>query len=316
MKHTILFASLALIFSLWFSILTPADRFPDPDAFYHITMARLTAERGPVSQFPWLDLTTLGDHFADQHFLFHVLQIPFLSLGDTLFAESVSSITFAVICMLGIAFGFYRLRVKLFWLWPILLAFSQPLCTRLVQGKASPLAILLWFLGISLLLHNKGDHTTLPRNTKYLLIRQAGVIQNTKFKYLVMGFIGLLYSLTHGGWILLPLSLFIIILGSIIADKFLGNASFRTAIKNSPWQFFIASLAGIVLGLILHPGRKEILPLLWIQVVQIGIATPRILKLGTEWNTAVGGDIIGLFGVFLPILLLALVGLYLAPHSL
>jgi len=37
--------------------------FGDPDAYYHLEMARRTAVSGPVLEFPWLPLTTLSEHF-------------------------------------------------------------------------------------------------------------------------------------------------------------------------------------------------------------------------------------------------------------
>ncbi|MFZ6015555.1 MAG: hypothetical protein ACOYUZ_04350 [Patescibacteria group bacterium] len=298
MKDLTIFFALGLLFSVWFTILTPADRFADPDAFYHITMARLITEHGPVTQFPWLDMTTLGDHFADQHFLFHVLQIPFLYFLDPLTAARISSIVFAVICMLGISFVFYKLRVKLFWLWPILLAFSQPFCTRLIQGKASPLAILFYLLGLSIVLIHLPD--------------SRFQIPDSKLRLVLIFFVSLFYSLSHGGWILLPISILTLLLTDLVYAKFICKTA-KFQILNSKFFCLIASLSGIAIGLAIHPGRNDLLSLLWIQIAQIAIATPRILRLGAEWNSVWGGDIIGLFAVFLPILLLALVGFFLSP---
>ncbi|MDF1497391.1 MAG: hypothetical protein P1P90_05025 [Patescibacteria group bacterium] len=331
MKTKYIFIALTIFFLSWFSFITPRDRFADPDAFYHITVAKLISEQGPLTDFTWLDLTTLGSHFADQHFLFHVLQIPFLKIFDPLTASRISSIFFAVLCMLGISLIFYKLKLKPWWLWPILLAFTQPFTTRLIQGKASPLAILFWFVGIGVVLfclqRDKLTPTPLLRSreglkvnleTPPLLILREGAkgvslkqpnffaIRYVSLKALAkwdqlsaISLLSFLFTLTHGGWILLPVSIFVIILSYLFLQKS------KFVVRNSLFML-VASITGCLAGLIVHPNRSELLSFLKVQLFDVAVATPRILRMGTEWNTSSIESIISMFGVFAIILLLTL----------
>ncbi|MDD5438533.1 MAG: hypothetical protein PHC70_05350, partial [Patescibacteria group bacterium] len=273
----------------WFSILMPWDKLPDPDAFYHATMAKLTWKSGPVTSFPWLDLTSLGSHFADQHFLFHVIQSPFVALLGLTQGSSVSSLLLATLSLLGLAFVFYRLRLKPFWLWPILLALSNPFSTRMVLGKASPLAVLLWMIGL------------------------AAVINSSPWIIFTVSF---LFALTHGGWIILPGSILILIVGQALHHKAIDNQSWFASIKSANWTALLSSLLGIASGILIHPGRSELLSLLWVQVIKIGVLTPQnILPMGIEWEAASPGAFIAMTSVFGIILLLIVPGLIFARNS-
>lgn len=77
--YSAMFLSIFFLY-LWIQS-TPS--FLDPDSFYHLKMAKLIAERGPILHFPWLQFTVLKDYFVDHHFLYHVLGIPFIMIfGD------------------------------------------------------------------------------------------------------------------------------------------------------------------------------------------------------------------------------------------
>jgi hypothetical protein len=292
MKTRLIFLALTVFFISWFSFITPTERFADPDAFYHITIAKLILEQGPITNFPWLDLTTLGTHYADQHFLFHTLQIPFLKLFSPLDASRISSIFFAVICMLSVTLIFFKLKLQHWWLWPILLAFTQPFCTRLIQGKASPLAILFWFVGVGTLLY----------------VYRVGKVSNIS-STLIMGTTALLFTLTHGGWILLPVSLLLIILGDMIYQRFFLSKTARYKILDTRYSIpLVSSLIGCTLGILVHPNREALFSFLKVQLFDVAIATPQVLRLGTEWNTSNIESIISMFGIFGIIILLVSLG--------
>jgi len=55
-----------------------ARGFGDPDGYYHVAMAELFGEGASGPAFPWLPYTLLGEHFSDQHFLYHGLLNLFL----------------------------------------------------------------------------------------------------------------------------------------------------------------------------------------------------------------------------------------------
>jgi hypothetical protein len=350
MKTKLTFLALTIFFLSWFSFITPQDRFADPDAFYHITIAKLISEQGPLIDFPWLDLTTLGTHFADQHFLFHILQIPFLKIFDPLTASRISSILFAVLCMLGITLIFYKLKTQLWWLWPILLTFTQPFTTRLVQGKASPLAILFWFVGVGTVLWfvgvykltpfapslkiNRGGVTKINRflQVSLLILRERFRVSLNqlnlpaiRYQLSSISFLSFLFTLTHGGWILLPVSIFVIIIGDLISKKIFKKPISQHLLNKEDGRMYqtifrylsplFASLTGCFLGLLVHPNCSELLSFLKVQLFDVAVATPRILRMGIEWNTSSIENIISMFGVFAIILLLISLGAILSNHK-
>lgn len=293
------FCFLLFAFCAWFSVLMPWDKLPDPDAFYHATMAKLTWERGPITDFPWLDLTTLGEHYADQHFLFHVLQSPFVHYLGLAQGSRVSSLLFATLSLMGVCFVFYRLRLRPFWLWPLLLALANPFSTRMVLGKASPIAIVLWLIGLS---------AALTPSRLHPVTKQGG---------LGLVFIAsLLFALTHGGWIILPGSILILIIGQVVYFKAIENKKWLESITGAHWFSLVSSVLGIIVGLLLHPGRNEMFQLLWIQVIKIGLITPQgILPMGVEWEAASPGAMLAITSVFGIILLLIIPGLIFARLS-
>ena len=53
---------------------------PDADIFYHFAVAKLYLKEGFVSRLPWPEIAIQSKEFTDYHFLFHLIQIPFLLL--------------------------------------------------------------------------------------------------------------------------------------------------------------------------------------------------------------------------------------------
>ncbi len=297
MKIVLQFFAATLVLAVWFSVLMPWDKLPDPDAFYHATMAQLTWNGGPVTSFPWLDLTTLGGHFADQHFLLHVIQSPFVHFWGLVQGSRVSSLAFSVLSLIGVCFIFYKLGLRPFWLWPLLLALSNPFSTRMVLGKASPLVVLFWLIGLAVAF----NFSRRPLFT---------------FHFPLILFVSFLFALTHGGWIILPGSILVLLIGQIIYFKTIENQKWLESIKSANWISLLASLVGVLIGLVVHPGRSELFSLLWVQVIKIGLITPQgILPMGIEWEAASPGALVAMTSVFGIILLLVIPGLIFARDN-
>ena len=344
-KDIAIFAGLTYVFAAWFAFLMPWNLFPDPDAFYHAVMAQMTWFHGPVSKFPWLDLTSLGQHFSDQHYLLHVIEGPFVQLFGLMNGSRISSIFFAVICMLGLTVVFYILKLRPYWLWPLLLITTSPFCMRLVQGKASPLAILLWMFGIAACLkimtstfvipaEDFGElpskisgpgSTKSPRSEPVEGSRTAGIQKENetgksklliKWKWHICLFVcSVLFALTHGGWIILPGSIFLLLMGQVFFAHVDGQLAWKQAIKQVSWPLLATSVVGVVVGLLLHPGTIELLSLLYVQVIKIAIFTPRQLSMGNEWGAATVGDSLGMSAIFGVLLVLAIAGMFVAPKK-
>ncbi len=235
----------------------PWHSFSDPDAFYHAHMAYLLLHHGPIRSFPWLDLTTLGTAFADHHFLFHVFEAPFVAIfgwanGARLTAVALGglflSLTYACLRWLGIRHP---------WFWVCVLALTEPLLFRISLAKASPLALTLFVCGLS---------------------------AAWKRRPVLVGVVALLFALSHGGWLFLVGSLFLISIGDVIYSRYLENASWRVAIRSSLWRECLAAVGGVVLGTIIHPNFPQNISFLWVQIVKIGLETPYAhVILGREW---------------------------------
>ena len=260
MKRTLEALSVLLVSALFFSLFQPWGAFRDPDAFYHAKMSSLLLQHGVVTHFPWLDLTTLGQQFVDQHFLYHIVDAPFVFFFGMLPGHQVGSVFFAA-CFITTFFLILKwLRVSHAALWTVLLGVLPPMIARLNLGKASPLALLFFFLGLV---------AVMKRSWKALLVVMP------------------LYVMTHGGW---PL-LFI-----ILAAYFLGEVLYETMVREHPWKklgtlfdtrtikTILALFAGTLLGILIHPYRAGLLSFLQTQIFSIGVQTPfDQVILGIEW---------------------------------
>jgi len=293
MKKRYVFILLTFYFVAWFSWLLPWDKIVDPDAFYHIKMAQIIHTQGVVRDFSWLDLTILKDYFVDQHYLFHLIESGFLYLFSPLLAMRIVAIFLAVILFLFIAYLFSVFDKRYYWLWVVMLSWHQPLATRVIQGKASPLVILLYLIGIYLvILFFKSD-----RKIK------------TYFLYFLMFLVSFLFALSHGGWIILLISILILLFGNVFFEININKFSFLRAVKSTPWLFFIFSLFGIGIGLFIHPNRDNVFRFLWVQIVDVFFKSAPNIALGTEWR---GIDLMsflflsGLFGLMSLIFILGL----------
>ena len=100
---------------------------PDNDGFYHIKLAHLMRTEGLKPDFPWLPLTILNqDEFYDHHFLFHLLQIPFLWFFEPVTAAKIAAVTFGSLAIFSVYWLLYRYKVDYLLLWLIALLVWQP----------------------------------------------------------------------------------------------------------------------------------------------------------------------------------------------
>lgn len=83
----------------------------DTDAYYHLAVARLYGTHGFVNTLDWARFSIMRDGFGDKDFLFHVLLMPFATLGDAshggvialalLDALVAAALTYAAVAALG-----------------------------------------------------------------------------------------------------------------------------------------------------------------------------------------------------------------------
>ncbi|NJM54222.1 MAG: hypothetical protein HC846_13070 [Blastocatellia bacterium] len=97
-----LFAIAMVLTVLQFS--TDAVCCGDWDGYYHIRWSALLWENFSqgkwLPEFNWLPLTVLGpETYADHHFLFHLLQIPFLWFFEPVMAAKVAAVVFGTLAI-------------------------------------------------------------------------------------------------------------------------------------------------------------------------------------------------------------------------
>ncbi len=133
----------------------------DWDGYYHIKWSSLLWENFRhgkwLPSFDWLPLTVLNPRdYADHHFLFHLLQIPFLWFFEPVTAAKVSTVFYATLAIFSIYWMIFRYGIKhqLIWLAAILTC-ANAFYYRMNMGKAPPLTIIISVLGIHLLFQRK-----------------------------------------------------------------------------------------------------------------------------------------------------------------
>jgi hypothetical protein len=133
----------------------------DWDGYYHIKWSSLLWENFKhghwLPTFQWLPLTVLNPHdYADHHFLFHLLQIPFLWFFEPVTAAKVAAITFSTLAIFSVYWMMFRYGVKYQLLWlAALMTCSNAFFYRMNMAKAPPLTIIISVLGIHLLFQRK-----------------------------------------------------------------------------------------------------------------------------------------------------------------
>ncbi len=138
----------------------------DWDGYYHIKWSSMLWENFKhfkwLPTFEWLPLTVLNPaDYADHHFLFHLLQIPFLWFFQPVTAAKVATVVYATLAIFSLYWMLYRYGVKhqLIWLAAIMTC-SNAFFYRMNMGKAPPLTIIITVLGV---------HLLFQRNYKWLL---------------------------------------------------------------------------------------------------------------------------------------------------
>ncbi len=129
----------------------------DWDGYYHIKWSKLLWDNFSqfkwLPTFEWLPLTVLNPQdYADHHFLFHLLQIPFLWFLEPVTAAKVAAIFYASLAIFSVYWLIYRYDVKHQLIWfAAIMTCSNAFFYRMNMAKAPPLTIIITVLGIHLL---------------------------------------------------------------------------------------------------------------------------------------------------------------------
>ena len=233
----------ALAVMSWIQFAGPA--ILDNDGYYHIRWAEMLRESAPrLPRFQALPLTTLDERdYADHHFLFHVLLVPF-TLGDQRVGAKLAAAFFAsagIASLFGLLVA-YRVPWRWLWLAP-LLASSEPFLYRMSMTRAPGLSLAL--LGIA----------------AYLVLQR---------KLLLIGLVAFAFTWAYS---LFPLILAFALMHSIAAYVAERRIDFAQA---------LAAFSGIVLGLVVNPYFPQNLALFRAHL-SMKLAATFPVAVGGEW---------------------------------
>ncbi|MGH9948540.1 MAG: hypothetical protein ACRD6X_15285 [Pyrinomonadaceae bacterium] len=133
----------------------------DWDGYYHIRWSSLLWENFSqfkwLPEFKWLPLTVLNPHdYNDHHFLFHLLQIPFLWFFEPVMAAKISTIVFSTLAIFSVYWLLFRYKVDHLLIWfAAILTCANMFYYRMNMAKAPPLTIIFSIAGIYFLFERR-----------------------------------------------------------------------------------------------------------------------------------------------------------------
>jgi hypothetical protein len=208
--------------------------FFDADTGYHLAVARLTRTHGVLHSFPWTSFSWLEHHYVDKELLFHWLLVPLSGLDPTWAARIAGTALGAG--LLGVMHALLRReRVDRAGLWVLLtLASSSAFIWRFALVRPHMLSIPL-----------------------ALLVLWAA----TRRSWGVLGTACLLFPLCYTAWHL-PVALVL-----------LAELARMAAGERPDWRPLGLSLAGVGIGVSVHPNFPENLAFFWIQNFGVLVST-------------------------------------------
>ncbi|PJZ83944.1 hypothetical protein [Leptospira harrisiae] len=256
--------AILLGFTLYGILLFAFAGVPDADIFYHFAVAKLYLKEGFVSRLPWPDIGIQSQEFTDYHFLFHLIQIPFLLLP---IEETISIKIFILISITN-----------------LLYQVTKYLNTE--SPNVSPYLIVIFFILGSVLftgrmLFGRGN---LLFFTLYFAILRIWNIKHLKWIF----FLSFLSVWSYSGFpFLFFTGLFILILQN--------NKEQR--------KIFLTSVIGIIFGLVIHPSFPFQFKGYFIELVIQSFPPPGVEAIA-EWLPPTRDILILGFLPMLPLLLL------------
>ncbi|MBI4383375.1 MAG: hypothetical protein HY579_05000 [Nitrospinae bacterium] len=209
-----------------------APNIPGFDGYYHIKFAEITRNEGIVKSFPWFQQTYWKDYFVDQHFLFHLLLVPFTH-GDLTQGAKTAAVVFCALMVSVFHTVLRGARVPCPWAWTVVLSIGSPeFLYRMALPRAPVLALALLFLGF------------------YSLYKK---------NRLGLFFLGFVFVWLYGGFTLLVVFAGLWFLSERVLEKKLDRPTIYVFIS------------GILAGLIVNPYFPENIAFIYTQTFAAGI---------------------------------------------
>lgn len=242
--------------SFFFALTTAPASFIDPDAFYHMTMSQLMLDqRGVITEFPWLQFTTLKEAYVDHHLLYHILLIPFIAACGQPIGLKIATVVLGAGVITTIFLVLRSLAVRHAWVWSLVLLFSYDFVFRLSLGKANSLSLIILFAGF------------------------FAVVRKQRRLLAVLAFC---YVWAYGGFVQLLVLACVasaVRIGALLVRK---QTSLKHILRECAEPSYV--LAGMIAGLVIHPSFPLNFSFLWEQVVQIALINYQdTIPVGLEW---------------------------------
>ena len=227
----IIFFSLTFIF--FYNLQFTTTNIPGYDGYYHIKIAEILKNEGFIKKFPWLQMTDLKDHFVDQHFLYHILLIPFTYFG-LIEGAKLSAVFFASAMVLTFYLFLKGTGIRFPFIWSLgLLSSSYPFLFRMCLPKAPAIALIFLFAGL------------------YTIFKK---------KYFMLALVSFCFVWLYVGFTIIILFSFLAFLGIFLVKR-------DFAIK-----IILFPLIGSAAGLIINPYFPYNLKFIFIQTTKAGIS--------------------------------------------
>ncbi len=253
-----LFAIVLLMTLLQFS--TQAICCGDWDGYYHIKWSSLLWEnfrQGKwLPEFVWLPLTVLNPQdYADHHFLFHLLQIPFLWFFEPVTAAKTAAVFYGSLAIFSVYWLMFRYQVDYLLVWlAALLTCASSFLFRINMAKAPPLTIIITIIGI------------------YLLFER-------KYKWLLPLMFAFVWTYS-----LFPLLLFAAFFWTLILA---WNE------RRFEWRPLAYTVGGMILGNIINPYFPQNLWLFWEHFyTKFKVGSDFVVSVGGEWYPYSGQELL------------------------
>lgn len=286
------------IFSFAFLLLLGLQASPvfaDPDSFYHAKMAVLMRDQGLITQFPWLDLTVLGQTYTNQHLLYHVALIPFVTLLPPLMGVKLATVFFGAILATVVYWLLRSFNVRWAFLFVVILLLIRPFVFRISLAKAPSTSLIFLIVGLGWIFHYH--------------LKRLGVLAFTYVWY-------------YGGFALLGVSAVVYALTSTAMNRLtrlnvhqrvnkifslIGRHARRERQRRMDLWVVATVLIGTVAGLIINPYFPTNLAFYSHQLINIGVINFRnVIGVGGEWYPYAFADLVSASAFASLLILLAL----------
>lgn len=244
---------------IFFGFFQAQPYIADNDAFYHAKMAVLMKEQLIIDNFSWMQISTLKNNFADHHFLYHLILIPFTWLFTPLVAVKIAAVLLTSLAITAIYWFLSVQKLNYKWLAIFLLITTPVFLLRYSLIKANSLSLIILLLIIYALFKNKS----------WLLF--------------CLSFI---YVWAYGGWVLSLAAVLIHIAAKIIHRKIQKNKiTLRWIFSKTNIKNLGAVISGLACGLIVNPYFPQNIKFYWQQIFQISLVNyQKIIDVGQEWQ--------------------------------